>query len=66
MKLTPQQRLWLRGLELALAGAIYTAYENGAFSFPHNKAGWLKLGAVFLSIAVAVTRAYLQKSPLTQ
>ena len=67
MKLTPQQKAWLRGLEIACGGAIattaYEIYTTGGL--PHDKAGWVKFGCVLLAAATGAVRLYLQKSPLS-
>lgn len=69
MTFTTQQKAWLRGLELAFAGAVgstlYEYFSTGGV-LPHDKAGWLKLAGIATAAATGAVRLYLQKSPLNK
>lgn len=68
MKLTAQQKAWLRGLELALAAALgnaaYSYFTSGA-PLPTTRAGWVNLASIAGAAVVGGVRLYLAKTPLS-
>lgn len=66
MKLAPQQIAWLKGLEMAIGGAIGSALLQGLTAgLPTNKQGWMKFGGIVLGSAYAAVRVYVMQSPLS-
>jgi hypothetical protein len=65
MRLTPQQVAWLKGAEMAVAGAVASVVlQSITAGFPTTKAGWWKFATIVAGSAYGALRLYMTQSPI--
>lgn len=68
MKLTPVQKAWLKGAEVAVVSGIGSAalQELSAGGLPTTKAGWTKFASIIAGSVYTALKLYMAQNPLSE